>query len=50
VAAIPNLQVLLNYICSNGFEHHVAINQSQVADAIYEAMSNYLEWDVYYHQ
>jgi L-fucose isomerase-like protein len=50
VAAIPNLRVLLSYICSNGFEHHVAINQSQVADAIYEAMGNYLEWDVYYHQ
>jgi len=50
VAAIPNLQVLLSYICSNGFEHHVAINQSQVADVIYEAMDNYLKWDVYYHQ
>ncbi len=50
VAAIPNLQILLSYICSNGLEHHIAINQSQVADAIYEAMDNYLEWDVYYHQ
>jgi len=50
VAEIPNLQVLFNYVCANGFEHHVAINQSQVADAIYEAMDNYLEWDVYYHQ
>ncbi len=50
VAEIPNLQVLLNYICTNGWEHHVAINRSQVADAIYEAMDNYLEWDVYYHQ
>jgi len=50
VAQVPSLQVLLNYICSNGFEHHVAINQAQVADAIYEAMDNYLEWDVYYHQ
>jgi len=50
VAAIPNLQSLLNYICRNGFEHHIAINQAQVAGAIYEAMGNYLEWDVYYHQ
>ncbi len=50
VAEVPNLQVLLIYICSNGFEHHVAINQSRVADAVYEAMDNYLEWDVYYHQ
>jgi len=50
VAQIPNLQRLLGYICRGGFEHHVAINQSQVADAIYEAMGNYLEWDIYYHQ
>jgi len=50
VVHVPNLQMLLRYICENGFEHHVAVNQSQVADAVYEAMDNYLEWDVYYHQ
>jgi len=50
VARVPRLQDLLHYICENGFEHHVAINQSQVAGAVYEAMSNYLGWDVYYHK
>ena len=50
VMRVPNLQELLQYICANGFEHHVALNQSEIADAIYEAMDNYLEWDVYYHQ
>lgn len=50
VARVPRLQDLLHYICENGFEHHVAINQSQVAGAVYEALSNYLGWDVYYHR
>ncbi|GAB4566031.1 MAG: L-fucose/L-arabinose isomerase family protein [Anaerolineae bacterium] len=50
VVEIPNLQKLLHYICENGYEHHVAINQSQVADAIYEAFSKYLGWEVYYHR
>ena len=49
VAQIPELQDLLSYICDNGFEHHVAINYSQVADAVTEAFENYLGWDVYLH-
>ncbi len=49
VAEIPNLQGLLQYICENGFEHHVAVNHSTTARAVYEALSNYLGWDVYYH-
>lgn len=50
VFEIPELQKLLHYICENGFEHHVAVNLSQTADAMYEALSNYLEWDIYYHK
>lgn len=50
VAEIPGLQCLLKHMCNNGFEHHVAINQSQVACAVYEAFSKYLGWDVYYHK
>ncbi len=50
VFEIPNLQGLLRYICENGFEHHVAVNISQVADAVNEALSKYLGWDVYYHR
>jgi L-fucose isomerase-like protein len=49
VVRIPNLQKLLHYICENGYEHHVAINLSETADAAAEALGKYLGWDVYYH-
>jgi hypothetical protein len=32
------------------FEHHVAMNMSQKADAITEAISNYLGWEFYRHR
>ena len=38
VVNIPNFQNLLHYICENGFEHHVAINLSQVSGAVSEAL------------
>jgi L-fucose isomerase-like protein len=50
VANIPNLQKLLAYLCAQGFEHHVAINLSQTAAAIAEALGKYLNWPVYHHQ
>jgi hypothetical protein len=34
----------------DSFEHHVAVNQSQVAAAVNEALNKYLGWDVYYHK
>ncbi|MBN1510013.1 MAG: L-fucose/L-arabinose isomerase family protein [Sedimentisphaerales bacterium] len=49
VMEISNLQTLLSYICRMGFEHHVAVNLSETADAIAEALGNYLAWDVYHH-
>jgi L-fucose isomerase-like protein len=49
VAHIDGLQVLLRFICENGFEHHVAVNPSRVGEAVAEALGNYLEWDVYHH-
>ena len=49
VAHIPNLQGLLRHICENGFEHHVALNLTQSADPVYEALETYLGWDVYWH-
>ena len=49
VVRIPDLQTLLSFICENGYEHHVAINPSQVADAIDDAYSKYLGWNVYNH-
>ena len=50
VVKIPNLQNLLAYICNNGFEHHVAINPSLVADAVNEAFTKYLGWATYFHK
>lgn len=49
VARIERLQELLRFICENGFEHHVAFNLSQVAEAVGEAMETYLGWSVYHH-
>jgi L-fucose isomerase-like protein len=49
VAHIDKLQTLLKFMCKNGFEHHVAISLSSVADILYEAMETYLRWNVYYH-
>jgi L-fucose isomerase-like protein len=50
VARIARLQDLLQYICANGFEHHVAANLSQHAAAVCEAASNYLGWRMYWHK
>jgi len=49
VVHVKNFQKLLRYICDKGFEHHAAINLSQVAWSVNEAFSKYLGWDVYYH-
>ncbi|MBX3065526.1 MAG: L-fucose/L-arabinose isomerase family protein [Anaerolineae bacterium] len=50
VVKIPRMQELLAYICNNGFEHHVSINQTNVANAVKEALSKYLGWSVYHHK
>ncbi len=50
VVKIPDLQGLLKYICENGFEHHTAVNLSQTAAAVDEALGKYLGWDVYHHK
>ena len=50
VMRIPNLQILCQYVCRMGFEHHVAVNISQKADAIAEALDNYMGWEVYQHK
>lgn len=49
VTEIPRLQDLLRFICANGFEHHVAGTMATVADAVHEATTRYLGWDVYRH-
>ncbi|MGB2863658.1 MAG: L-fucose/L-arabinose isomerase family protein [Sedimentisphaerales bacterium] len=50
VMKIADLQVLMQYICRMGFEHHVAVNISQKADAIAEALDTYMDWEVYRHE
>jgi L-fucose isomerase-like protein len=49
VAYVQNLQGLLEYICTEGFEHHVAVSPGHVANALDEALSVYLGWGVYNH-
>lgn len=49
VAKIDNLQGLMQYVCRNGFEHHVVMNASKTADVLKEAFENYLGWEVYQH-
>lgn len=50
VVRVPKLQELLHYICENGFEHHVAMNLSQVAAAVHEALNKYMGWSTYWHK
>jgi L-fucose isomerase-like protein len=49
VNRIPGLQSLMNYICRNGFEHHVAQVRGHAAKVIEEAAGNYLGWSLYRH-
>ncbi|HEU0005128.1 MAG TPA: L-fucose/L-arabinose isomerase family protein [Terriglobia bacterium] len=49
VIEVPDFQKLLQYICSNGFEHHVAATRDTVAEAISDALGTYLGWPVYHH-
>lgn len=49
VCEIPKLQSLLKFICKNGFEHHIAMSRSSIADVLEEAFGNYLGWTVYRH-
>jgi L-fucose isomerase-like protein len=49
VCSVPNLQKLLDYVCKNGFEHHVSVTRGHCAGVLREAISTYLGWDLYYH-
>lgn len=50
VSRVENLQQLLKFICKYGFEHHVAMTRGNVANAIEEAIENYMGWDLYRHK
>ncbi|WP_448699535.1 L-fucose/L-arabinose isomerase family protein [Mucilaginibacter sp. AW1-3] len=49
VAQINNMQGLMQYVCRNGFEHHVVMNASNTAGILQEALGNYMGWEVYQH-
>jgi len=50
VMEVANMQELLRFICENGYEHHVAINLTNCAGAVKEALGKYLGWGVYQHR
>jgi L-fucose isomerase-like protein len=50
VTQVDNLQKLMKYMCKNGFEHHVAMCRTKVADILQEAINNYLGWELYRHE
>jgi L-fucose isomerase-like protein len=50
VVRVPRLQDLLQYVCKNGYEHHVAVNLSTQARAIAEALETYKGWEVHRHE
>ncbi|HEY3282312.1 MAG TPA: L-fucose/L-arabinose isomerase family protein [Armatimonadota bacterium] len=49
VARIADLQGLMRFLCEQGYEHHVAVSHDTVSEAITEALSTYLGWDVFQH-
>jgi L-fucose isomerase-like protein len=49
VIEVPNFQKLLQFICQNGYEHHVAATRDTVAASIEDALVTYLGWNVYQH-
>jgi L-fucose isomerase-like protein len=50
VCKVSGLQDLLDFMCSNGFEHHVAMVRGHCAEIIAEACSTYMGWEVYTHE
>ena len=49
VLRIEGLQMLMAFLCKNGFEHHTAITRGYVADVLDEALTTYLGWELYHH-
>jgi len=49
VCEVPDLNGLMHHLTRNGYEHHVALTQAACADAIEEALGNYMGFEVYRH-
>jgi L-fucose isomerase-like protein len=45
-----NCCTLMRTICRRGFEHHAAMNASECAGALAEAVHTYLGWNVHVHE
>jgi L-fucose isomerase-like protein len=39
----------MQYVCKNGFEHHVAMTMGKVAGALKESFATYLGWENHHH-
>lgn len=50
VVRIPEMQRLMQFVCRNGFEHHVSVSRSRCGRAVADALRNYKGWEVYYHE
>ncbi|HEX4644397.1 MAG TPA: L-fucose/L-arabinose isomerase family protein [Verrucomicrobiae bacterium] len=50
VIEVPEFQKLLQFICRNGYEHHVAATKAAAADAIEDALTTYLGWQTHQHK
>ncbi len=49
VFRVAGLQTLLDHLVKNGFEHHVSVARGHYAHVLDEAISTYLDWDLYHH-
>jgi L-fucose isomerase-like protein len=49
VLKVHELQKLLNTLCKNGYEHHVAVARGYAANVLQEAIDTYLGWELYRH-
>ena len=49
VCHVNDLNGLMRHMCEEGYEHHVAIVHSAVADILEEALGKYLGFEVYRH-
>ncbi len=50
VCKVPGIQSLMNYMCENGYEHHVTFSRGHVADIIEEAFGKYIGAEIYRHR
>ncbi len=46
VAKVEHLQDVLQYLCTNGYRHHVCLTRGYYSDAVLEAASRYLEYHI----